>query len=282
MQEYSKNYDDYISPIKIHSLSGGKSSSYMAVHYPADYNLFSLVTIEDISCSPKDKKIIQKVSDKIGKEFIATAEDDLTLVAMFDLEQLIGNEIIWVVGKSFENVINYKKILPNKLMRFCTTEMKLRPIWDWWYKNIGRKIKMGIGFRYDEKERAERFTTSFKGITGKRKSQNKWEEIEWREGWFPLIDDKIGHYQVYKWAQESGIKFPSDSNCVGCFHKPVQQLRKNWDDNTEKLQWFANQEKLFKSNWKDGITYEQIKKIGLQQDFFFGTGSGCDGGFCTD
>lgn len=29
-------------------------------------------------------------------------------------------------------------------------------------------------------------------------------------------------------------------------------------------------------------TYDSVKKIGLQQDFFFGTGSGCQAGFCTD
>ena len=277
----SQHYEDYMHLMKVHSLSGGKTSSYMAVHYPADYNVFALVTIDDSKCSPTDKGLIQKVSDKIGKEFIATAEDDSTLIAMLDLEQLLGKEITWLTGKSFEKTIG-NQFLPNKLIRYCTTEMKIRPIWDWWYKNFNQKIKMGIGYRYDEKERAERFTTSFKGITGKRGIRNKWEELEWREGWFPLIDDKIGHYQVYQWSEKSGIKFPKDSNCVGCFHKPVQQLRKNWDDNTSKLQWFSNQEMKSKGTWKDNITYEQIKKVGIQQDFFFGTGSGCEAGFCTD
>lgn len=226
LQEYSKNYDDYIKPYnemkKVHSLSGGKTSSYMAIHYPADYNVFALVTIEDKNCSPKDKVLIQKVSDKIGKEFIATAEDDLTLVAMFELEQKLGKEIIWLTGKSFEQLIKKQKALPNQMWRFCTTEMKLRPIWDWWYKNIGEKIKMGIGFRYDEKERAERLSTSFKGVIETKNNRNKWEEVEWREGWFPLIKDKISHYQIYNWSKNSGIIFPQDSNCVGCFHKPVQ------------------------------------------------------------
>ena len=255
----------------------------MAVHYPADYNVFSLVTIDDLNCQPKDKGLLKKVSDKIGKEFIATAEDDRTLIAMFDLEQLLGKEIIWLTGKSFDQVIKKSgNYLPNKLRRFCTSEMKVRPIWDWWYKNIGEKIQMGIGFRYDEKERAERFTTSFKGIVGKIGTKNKWQEIEWREGWFPLIDNKIGHYTVYQWAMKSGINFPNDSNCVGCFWKPVQQLRKNFDDNPEKLNWFTDMEKKSKGSWKDGITYEQIKKVGLQQDFNFGTGSGCQAGFCTD
>lgn len=267
----------------INSLSGGKTSSYMAVHYPADYNIFALVTIEDKNCTPKDESIIKYVSDKIGKDFIATAESDTTLYAMRDLEQLVGKEIIWVTGRTFEEV-NRKatggKGLPNQQWRFCTTEMKMRPIWDWWYANIGEKVKMGIGFRYDEIERAERLSTSFKGVVGKRGTRNKQEEIEWREGYFPLIEDKIVHYHVKKWADKSGLIFPSDSNCVGCFHKPLQQLRKNWDDETTKMQWFANQET--NARWKKEMTYEQIKTIGLQQEFIFGTGSGCQAGFCTD
>lgn len=67
--------------ISVTSLSGGKTSSYMALHYPTDYNVFALVTIEAPSCSPKDKELVKWVSDKIGKDFIATAEDDKTLGA---------------------------------------------------------------------------------------------------------------------------------------------------------------------------------------------------------
>ena len=152
----------------INSVSGGKTSSYLAKHYPADYNIFALVKIDDIKSKPKDEKLIQLISDKIGEDFIASAESDLTLKAVLDLEQLIGNNIIWVSGLSFDKLIKKQTILPNSLRRFCTQEMKMRPIWDWWYKNINEKVKMGIGFRYDEMERAERFTTSFKGIVGTR------------------------------------------------------------------------------------------------------------------
>jgi hypothetical protein len=235
-----------------------------------------------VNCKPKDEAFIKFVSDKIGKEFIATAESDLTLKAMIDLEQKIGKEIIWVTGKTFEGLNKSRKSLPNMQWRFCTTEMKMRPIWDWWFKNIAEKIRMGIGFRYDEMERADRLSTSFKGIVGRSKNdtQNKWEEIEWRDGYFPLIENKVIHYQVKQWADKSGIVFPADSNCVGCFHKSLQQLRKNFENEPEKMQWFSDQEK--KARWKKEMKYSQIKKIGLQTDFIFGEGSGCDGGYCTD
>jgi hypothetical protein len=157
----------------------------------------------------------------------------------------------------------------------------MRPIFDWWYKNINEKVIMNIGIRYDEMERADKIRNTFKGIVGKRKTQNKWEEIEWREAQFPLIENRVMHPTVIKWANQSGIIYPSDSNCVGCFHKPIQQLRKNWDDNQNKMQWFANQEGIGKK-WKKEMNYEQIKKQMLQSEFSFGTGSGCNAGFCTD
>ena len=58
------------------SVSGGQSSAYIAANYPSDYLVFALVCIEDRACTPKDSKLVQMVSDRIGKEFIATAEDD--------------------------------------------------------------------------------------------------------------------------------------------------------------------------------------------------------------
>lgn len=266
----------------VNSLSGGKTSSYMALHYEADYNVFALVTIEDINCQPRDKKLIQKVSDKIGKEFIATAEDDLTLYAMFDLEQKLGKEITWLNEITFDQLIQSKKRLPNKIWRFCTIEMKMIPIFNWWQKNINEKIIMNIGYRYDEIERSTRLSNKMKVIIGKSANgkRNKWGEIEWRIGQFPLINDKILHYKVKEWADNSGINFPLDSNCVGCFWKANQQLRKNWDDNTNKMQWFSNQE--INKKWKLETTYERIKKHPIQSDFNFGTGAGCQAGYCTD
>lgn len=71
-----------------------------------------------------------------------------------------------------------------------------------------------------------------------------------------------------------------DSNCVGCFWKADQQLRKNWETNPEKMQWFADRE--LKGTWKSEITYEQIRAMYLQSEFQFGTGAGCQAGYCTD
>lgn len=275
--------------MQVASLSGGKTSSYMAMNYPADVSIFALVRIEDTRCTPSDKSFVQFVSDKIGMDFIATAESDLTLYVVRDLEQIIGREIKWVTSDTFEQVVTKKKALPNIMQRFCTTELKIKPIFDYCHNVIGEIVRMQVGFRYDEAERAERLRTSFKTIVGKRNDgRNKWAEIEWRKGAFPLIDNKITHFDVVRWANGTSLVFPPDSNCVGCFWKPVQQLRRNYEDEPLKMQWFMDLEASNPGNrrkamkFKQEIRYASIPKVGLQESFNFGTGSGCQAGFCTD
>ncbi len=267
----------------VNSISGGKTSSYLAKHYPADYNLFSLVRIEDTRCTPKDKKLVQLVSDKIGMDFIATAESDKTLKVVLDLEQLIGIEIIWLTGKTFEQIIkDAGGYLPNQMTRFCTTKMKIEPIANYCRNEIKEIVKTRLGIRYDEENRVNYENTNFKFHNGfSSNGRNKWVIEKYRELEYPLVDDKIHHYQIYLWSLSTNIDFPQDSNCVGCFHKPVQQLRKNFDDEPLKMQWFKEQESKRKK-WKKEMNYSTIEKIGLQTDFFFGVGSGCNSGGCHD
>ena len=66
----------------INSLSGGKTSSYIAANYPADYNVFSLVRTDDKKCLFPDAKIRQEVSDRLRTEFIGTLEEDAIIYTM--------------------------------------------------------------------------------------------------------------------------------------------------------------------------------------------------------
>lgn len=287
--------------ITVNSISGGKTSAYMAVNYPADMNIFSLVCIDDVRCRPKDEKIIQYVNDKLEKsgtikhgEFIATAEFDKVLTTIIDLEQVMGNEIIWLRGISFDKLIDKRKMTPYKFARFCTSELKMDVIGNFLYPRmeiideVKQKFLNNVGIRYDEKERAksgkdrELITKIHDGYWPD--GRNKWLKANWGVSNYPLVYDKISHYTVYKfWEKRKDVTFSDDSNCVGCFWKHVQQLRKNWDDAPNKMRWFSDQEKKRPKNcWNPNISYDSIKKIGLQQDFFFGTGSGCQAGFCTD
>lgn len=284
----------------INSLSGGKTSSYLAMNYPVDHNIFSLVCIDDEKCKPSDKNLIQKVNDKFEKygflekygEFIATAKDDKILKVMFDLEQMIGSEIVWVRHHSLDKWIDKKGMLMNMNMRYCTTETKIIPICEWVVNELMLKedmqpVFMNQGIRLDEFERAKKGNSREyrnKIITGRSKTgnRNKWTEYFWAVGNYPLINDRISHHSIQDFWKDKSILFPEDSNCVGCFWKDVQQLRKNWDNQPDKMQWFSDQEKRKNHFFKPNIDYAQIKKIAIQQEFNFGTGSGCQAGFCTD
>lgn len=126
--------------ITVNSLSGGKTSSYIADHYPAELDLFALCCIDCHNAGRDiDKKKIQMVNDKLQKycsnypEFVATSEDPKILKVMFDLEQRIGREITWLRGIGWEEMIRIKKAIPNQTKRFCTTILKMQPIFDYLY-----------------------------------------------------------------------------------------------------------------------------------------------------
>lgn len=277
----------------VNSLSGGKTSSFIASNYPADYNVFSLVRTSDKKCMFPDAKIRQRVSDRLGTEFIGTLEEDKIIYTMLDLEQYIGSKIDWVTGKTFDEVIdrNGKKYLPNATIRFCTTEMKLKPIFNWWQKEINQVVKMRIGFRANEQSRAKTMLNKtnkngfleMKTIVGKRKTQNKWADIEWQKPVFPLIKDNIYKDQVEKYWKDKNVRFAYMNNCVGCFHRNEVLLKLMSDKHPNKFNWFIEAEQETGYNvrtFKNGINYKQIKNSFKQTELFDDDFNECDSGYC--
>lgn len=303
--------------ITINSVSGGPTSSYIAMNYPADYNIFSLVCINHEESRIKDISMNNYINDKLSNyhaefgEFIATAEDDKTLYAMRDLEQLMGKEIIWVRGKNFDDVLTSKNThggcptrLPSKMLRYCTDEMKMVPIFKWWLINIGQKVKMRIGFRADEFSRMERFFNGnpnhFKFPTYSKNYGNKQmhhENFNWRNCSFDLVRDQIDKPFINKWWEENGIidpglfehkiEFPIITNCVGCPFKEEEGIAVMAEVNSEKINWFALQEELGKGTWIKDKTYKSIMKnrfeIAGEKIYEHQVlGQSCSSGGCTD
>ena len=279
--------------ITVNSLSGGKTSSYIAANYPADYNVFALVRIEHQASKFPDKKIRQEVEDRIQAPFIATAEDDIIIYTMLDLEQYIGKEITWVTGKTFDEIIQRKgkKYLPNVTQRFCTTEMKLNPIFDWWYNNIKEPIETRIGYRANEQRRAKKMyerlnqdgLLTHKVIVGKRGTRNKWKEIGWQKPAFPLIDNNIYKDQIEVFWKDKPVRFAYMNNCIGCFHRNEVLLKLMSDKHPSKFDWFIDAENDTGYNvrtFKNGVTYKQIKNSLKQTELFDDDFNECDSGYC--
>lgn len=283
----------------MNSLSGGKTSSYIAANYPADYDVFALVRIEDNKSLFPDAKIRQEVEDRIQAPFIGTAEDDTIIYTMLDLEQFIGRPITWVTGRTFDDVLargkDGKVQLPNAMRRFCTVEMKIEPIFNFWKENIKDIIETRIGFRANETRRAVNMLQrteedggimKFKTIVGKHPSgKNKWESIPYQIPTFPLIEDNIYKDKIELYWQDKPVRFAYMNNCVGCFHKTPLLIKKMWEKHPNKLEWFNEMEKKamesYKNNqWIEGITYDRIKNWNSQYELFDDDFNECDSGYC--
>lgn len=274
--------------ITVNSLSGGKTSSYIAANYPADYNIFSLVRTNDKKCLFPDAKIRQIVSDKIGQEFIGTLEEDMIIYTMLDLEQFIGREITWLSDKTFEDVINkHGNYLPNIMSRFCTTDMKVQPIAQWCYGNTKLPIEMRIGFRANEMSRAKNMMEraidgieSFKFKVGEKNGRNQWKTLPYRMAKFPLIEAGIFKDTIENYWKDKPVRFAYQNNCVGCFHRNELMLKHMSVKAEKQFNWFVDIEKKNGCTFKSGITYEKIKTHKLQLDLFDDDFQDCDSGYC--
>jgi hypothetical protein len=270
----------------VNSISGGKTSSYMAINYPADYNIFALVRTNDKKCLFPDAKI---VSDKIGTEFIGTLEENEIIFTILDLEQMLGKEVVWLSEKTFEQVILDAggKYLPNIMTRYCTSKMKVEPIAQWCYENTELPVEMRIGFRANEITRANRMferqdngVECFKFKIGKKNNRNQWKTLPYRMVKFPLIEDRIFKDTIENFWKDKPVRFAYMNNCVGCFHRNEMTLKHMSNKSPNQFNWFAEKEKETKNTFKNGITYEKIKNHKLQLDLFDDDFNECDSGYC--
>ena len=276
----------------VNTISGGKTSAYISAHYPSDYNVFSLVRIENKESKFPDKKIRQEVEDRIQAPFIATAEDDTIIYTMLDLEQYIGQKIDWVTGKTFDKVLDTAGTLPDPLRRYCTTQMKLEPIFKWWQQTINKPAEFRIGFRANEQRRAKRTLEKtnvngfleMKAVIGKRKTRNKWGIIEWQKPTFPLIKDNIYKDNIEEYWKNKPVRFAWMNNCVGCFHKNPLLIKKMHTKHKNKIEWFASKERIKhnKDVWykEKNLSFNEIIKWNNQTELFEDDFNECDSGYC--
>lgn len=297
--------------ITVNSVSGGKSSAYITANYQSDIEIFSLVCADDHKLANEDKKLMQMANDRLEKtsarwgEFIGTTEDPIIIKTIFDLEQFTGKEIIWVRGESFDDLIDRKQMIPNKLTRMCTHEMKMKPIFEHLFLNYGfdarpmktpkfskerpylcnNPIQMKVGYRYDEKHRCDTFTTDFEIATqcanfGKRKMRNCIFK-DWRVGVFVLVEDMITVFHVQKYWKDKPVHFAEESNCNNCFWKPWERLQQLYMKREALRNWTIEKEKKIGHTFHHQMSVEEIIKMPIQTGLF-DVGFVCNSGNCHD
>lgn len=291
----------------VNSVSGGKSSAYIYANFPTSLNIFSLVRIENpkfLWMRGKDEKTRQIISDRINKEFVGTAEMDTIIYTILDLEQHFGHEIIILSPITFEDLIRDRKgFLPSPNRRFCTTELKIEPIFKYLYSQNLLPVMTRIGYRQGEEIRRDKaiarlspdgFEYMYKRTTQKPNSRyfNR-EHVKYRKICFPLIENNIDENLVNQYWLNKKIRFAPYNNCAGCVNRsPLfhNTFSKNYAHDYNVfiyLEQYANE--ILKSHNIEGST--TFRPDGTMHEFanpqidfglFASDFNDCDSGYCHD
>jgi len=164
-------------------------------------------------------------------------------------------------GEPFRAMLRAKKMLPNPVMRFCTTELKVRTIRRWCDQLFGKATTWTqvVGLRADEQRRV------MKMLDPKRQKKASKES---RNVLLPLNTAGITKAQVLTFfaRQNFDLEIPAhEGNCDGCFLKRKAFIARLYRTRPEAAQWWADAERdcagkgminpqmaLFRKDWKGG------------------------------
>jgi 3'-phosphoadenosine 5'-phosphosulfate sulfotransferase (PAPS reductase)/FAD synthetase len=255
------------------SFSGGRTSAYM---------LWRVLQAHDMSL-PEDAVVCFANTGK---------EDEATLKFVHDCETNWNVPIVWLEykdadevsnrwkrvryetasrnGEPFEAMIRRKKFLPNSVMRFCTTELKINPIGQYMMSIGHKEFDTFAGIRADEPKRVSKLRQSLHAplaISGITQAN---VQSFWRSNDFDL-----------------GLSFKNKvtalGNCDLCFMKGGSQIMSIIQHQPERAVWWAKQEEKINGRFcKDRASYADMMKFAQEQTDFFMADNETIPCFCGD
>jgi 3'-phosphoadenosine 5'-phosphosulfate sulfotransferase (PAPS reductase)/FAD synthetase len=136
-------------------------------------------------------------------------------------------------GEPFAALIDAKSYLPNAVTRFCTTELKVRPM-KHFMVNLGYPRWSNIvGLRADEMRRV------FRAIEHNEAGKERWKTV------MPLATARVRRSDVEAFwaAQPFDLQLrPHEGNCDLCFLKAKGSLKALIRANPPSAHWWAEQE----------------------------------------
>ena len=231
------------------SFSGGKTSAYMT------YLLL------------KDNPEIPVIFANTGKE------REETLVFVSEFETYFNKKIHWVEfsdndnkfievnfltasrkGEPFEALINKRKYLPNVVTRFCTGDLKIKPMKKFIKNKFGWKNWINhVGIRYDE---PKRWNPKHKDIY----------EVNHPLRWLKVTKKEVNEF----WENMPfNLNLKShEGNCDLCFLKGNAKKIQIMKDNPELVNWWIEMESKINSTFVKGVKYEQIFNLSKRKNLF--------------
>ena len=169
-------------------------------------------------------------------------------------------------GEPFERLIMKRQFLPNPVTRFCTTELKVRPIHKY-LKSLGWDHQEGsdwVGIRADEMRRAAKMSRERTPLVAAGVTKETVGEF-WRNQEFDLELPNMNGVTMH-------------GNCDLCFLKGANQTQSLIAEKPERALWWAKMEKLVQTKKrtfgdgarfrKDRLSYQSMYDYALSQTSF--------------
>lgn len=261
--------------------SGGRTSAYM-LHAIMEANgglpgrckvVFSNTGRE----MPQTLDFVQEVSDRWSVPIVW-----VEYRGEKPLFEVVSHNSASRSGEPFEALIRRRKFLPNVMSRFCTQDLKLRPVKRYLVSLGWKHWTSAVGIRADEPNRL-----------GERQARERWTV------WHPLAAAAVGRHDVAAFwdAQPFDLRLPNVGgncwlgNCDGCFLKSEANLAALARDYPERHAWWEQMESIA-SGLTSGSAATFSKRytragmrdfIKCQGDMAFADGVLCqaDGGECV-
>ena len=245
------NLEEVIASIKtdpdrrhIVNISGGKDSAALALYLKRDYpQMPAEYVFCDTKCElPETYDFLDQLQTLLGKPIIR--------INAFSILNILEKD-----RNPFEIYLNeiYSGFLPSPRSRWCTGELKIRPLEKYLE---GYTAYSYIGIRGDEDR---------EGYKGKKPPV--FSEKPNIIPVYPFRDDKIGIDEVRDILEESGLGLPSyykwrsRSGCYFCFYQQIgewQGLKEHHPELFEHAKTYERQVGDKKFTWLDGKTLDEV------------------------
>ncbi len=142
----------------------------------------------------------------------------------------------------FTQLITDRRFIPHPLARFCTSELKVRPMRDWCLAKGWTHWTNVVGIRADEPRRVAKMRAS------EETRPDKWDIA------LPLADAGVTESDVLSFwkAQPFDLQLkPDEGNCDLCFLKGYSKIVNIVRDRPDLAEWWAQQEERIGATFRN-------------------------------
>lgn len=214
------------------AFSGGRTSAYMLYQIlEANGGLPDRVVVSFQNTGremPETLDFVQECGERWGVQIVW-----LEYRPTKPLFEVVNHNLASRNGEPFLELIRKRKMLPNRVARFCTAELKVHCLSRYLKAQCWRSWLVALGIRADEPRRVRR------------------EPMKERyQRWYPLADAGVSKETVTKfWSRQPfdlrlvNVKGKTPlGNCDGCFLKSEANLAALAREYPERAQWWAEAE----------------------------------------